>query len=637
MKLRPRLILTIGSLVLFLAVVLVFLGITLRGTVTKFHHLIDHEKALAANSMDAYMNLLQARRAEKDFLARLQISYISKHEKALKAFNAMLDNTDSLEMGAQSLPHQGDAADAADSAEGKADRTVSDLVAEMRRLSSTYATAFATVASTQQVRGLNQEQGLQKEFRAAAHALEKNLTEAKRDDLMVRLLQIRRAEKDYQLRLRTDGEKYRTKTLEECENLKKATATLEPAQLQILNPLLAAYQAAFTALAAEDTIILAAETNLSDTARAIEPLLDMLHEGAEKLARDQSAIVDREVTQAVKIALAVSAIMVILALISASLLAGAIAKPVQAVAQALERIASNDFTIALTTTRKDEIGDMTRALNRTAMALRQTIGEVAVQSQTVDERAKEVDVVSTQVATTAEENTAKASSAASAAQEVSASVATVAAASEEMTAAISEISRHVSEVAEVANRANQQATGARTEMESLKKSTDQISDALQIIRAIAEQTNLLALNATIEAARAGEAGRGFAVVASEVKNLARQSAEATVQIDALVQAVQSKAGTANIAITDVANVVRHISEVQATVASAVEEQTATTKEIGRSVNEVNEGVAEISRAITGVNEAASVASTAATQANGVATGLKDAARTLSALVARFRI
>ena len=174
-------------------------------------------------------------------------------------------------------------------------------------------------------------------------------------------------------------------------------------------------------------------------------------------------------------------------------------------------------------------------------------------------------------------------------------------------------------------------------MISLGKASDEISDALQLISAIAEQTNLLALNATIEAARAGEAGRGFAVVASEVKNLARQSAEAAVRIDTLVQAVQGRANTAKASIIAVAEVVRHIAEVQTTVASAVEEQTATTKEIGRSVNEVNEGVAEISRAVTGVNDAAVVASAAAAQANTVAAGLKDASRALATVVARFRI
>lgn len=631
MRLRARLTLTIGTLVVLLGSILVVLALTLQNTVGKYQSLLVREKALAANTMDAYIALLQARRAEKDFLARLQMPYVEKHTKAMTDFYAMLDAVAAQGLGKTVLITTGDAAEAGEQ------RTIDTLLTEMKKLQETYRQSFAAVVAGQQARGLNAEQGLQKEFRTAAHELEQALAVAKRDDLTVRLLQIRRAEKDYQLRLRTEGEKYRTKTLDECTALEKALDGLDAAMADPMRKSIGTYRSAFTKLVEQDTVILATEKNLSEVTRALEPLLDALHDNAESMANNQATSVSSGAHKTVIIAEVTMVIVLIVALITATIMAGGIARPVQNVATTLDRIANNDFTMQVTSDRQDEIGDMTRALDRTVAALRQAIGEVTVQSKSVDERAAEVDVVSTQVAATAEENTAKASTAATGAQEVSTNVATVAAAAEEMTAAISEISRNVTDVANIAREADGKAEGARQEMNSLAKASEEITDALNIIRAIAEQTNLLALNATIEAARAGEAGRGFAVVAGEVKNLARQSAEATVRIDALVQAVQSRATTANAAITEVAKVVRHIAEVQTSVAGAVEEQTATTQEIGRAVNEVNLGVAEISRAVTGVNEAATVASAAATQANSVANSLKGAARNLAEVVGRFRI
>ncbi len=631
MKLRARLTLTIGSLVLVLGAVMVVLALALNNTVGRFQTLLTQEKALASDAMDAYISLLQARRAEKDFLARKQVTYVDKHAKALADFVAQLDDIATLGMGGVVLQESGDAAEAGVS------RTIDTLVEEIRILQSAYGQSFAAVVAGHQARGLTHELGLQKEFRSAAQAVEQALAAAKRDDLTVRLLQIRRSEKDYQLRQRTDGEKYRAKTLDECTALEKACEGLDATLADPVRKALGTYRASFTKLVEQDTLISETENNLSETTRALEPLLDLLHENAERLAADGASSVATVAKRTVSLSMLATAIIIVLGLFLVVVMAGGISRPVQAVAQALQRIAANDFTVTVTSTRTDELGDMTRALDHTATALRSAISEVTAQSKVIDARAGEVDLVSTQVAATAEENTAKAGTAASGAQEVSANVATVAAAAEEMTAAISEISRNVSEVATVAREADTKAEGARQEMNGLSKASDEITDALQIIRAIAEQTNLLALNATIEAARAGEAGRGFAVVAGEVKNLARQSAEATVRIDALLQAVQSRAASANTAITEVAKVVRYIAEVQTSVAGAVEEQTATTKEIGRAVNEVNLGVAEISRAVTGVNEAATVASAAATQANNVASGLKSAAKSLAAVVARFRV
>jgi len=631
MKLRARLTLTIGALVLVLGTVLVVLALTLSGTVNRFQTLLAKEKALAADSTDAYVSLLQARRAEKDFLARRQVTYLDKHTKALTDFLAHLDAIATLGMGSVVVQETGDAT------ESETKRTIDSLLEEMRKLETSYRQSFATVVAGHKIRGLTHELGLQNEFRSAAHSVEQALTLAKRDDLTVHLLQIRRAEKDYQLRQRTDGEKYRAKTLEGCAALEKALVGLDATLADPIRKTLGSYRDAFIKLVEQDTAITEAETSLSETTRALEPLLDLLHSNAERLATEGATTMSVVAQRTVNLSLICTVIVIVISLCVTVVMAGGIVRPVQTVAQALDRIAANDFTVTMNSTRTDELGDMTRALDRTILSLRHTIKEVTVQSQAVDARAAEVESVSTQVAATAEENTAKAGTAATGAQEVSVNVATVAASAEEMTAAISEISRSVTEVANVAREADTKAEGARQEMNSLSKASDEITDALQIIRAIAEQTNLLALNATIEAARAGDAGRGFAVVASEVKNLAHQSAEATVRIDALVQAVQSRAMSANNAITEVAKVVRHIAEVQTSVASAVEEQTATTQEIGRAVNEVNLGVADISHAVTGVSEAATVASVAATQANGVANSLKSAARNLAEVVARFKI
>ena len=280
MKIRPRLTLTIGSLVLVLGTVLVLLAMTLDKTVGRFEMLLAKEKALAANASQAYVALLQARRAEKDFLARMQVSYVGKHAAAMDGFVAELDLLARLGMGATALHDSGDAA------EGGSKRTIDSLLEEIRRLEGSYRQSFAAVVAGHQTRGLTHDQGLQKEFRAAAQAVEQSLAKANRDDLSVRLLQIRRAEKDYQLRQKTDGDKYRALTLENCTALENSLTAADAAFADPVRQALVIYRKAFTALAEQDSSIGDHEKNLSETTRALEPLLDVLHDNAERLATE---------------------------------------------------------------------------------------------------------------------------------------------------------------------------------------------------------------------------------------------------------------------------------------------------------------------------------------------------------------
>jgi methyl-accepting chemotaxis protein len=204
----------------------------------------------------------------------------------------------------------------------------------------------------------------------------------------------------------------------------------------------------------------------------------------------------------------------------------------------------------------------------------------------------------------ANETTHQATLASGAAEQVSANAQSLAKAVEEFNTSIREISGNTSNAATVAGLAVEAANRTNTTVTKLGVSSAEIGNVIKVINSIAEQTNLLALNATIEAARAGEAGKGFAVVANEVKELAKQTSEATEDIIRKIAMIQDDTAHAVEAIGQVTGIIRQINESQNAIASAVEEQSAMTGEISRNISEVATGSSEIARNITLVATAA---------------------------------
>jgi methyl-accepting chemotaxis protein len=205
-----------------------------------------------------------------------------------------------------------------------------------------------------------------------------------------------------------------------------------------------------------------------------------------------------------------------------------------------------------------------------------------------------------QMGNNAEETSARAGVVAAASEQVSRNVQTVAAGTEEMSSSIREIAKSASAAANVATQAVKVAEATNTTVCKLGDSSGEIGKVIKVITSIAQQTNLLALNATIEAARAGEAGKGFAVVANEVKELAKETARATEDISHKIEAIQSATRGAVTAIDDIRKIINEINDIQHTIASAVEEQTATTNEMSRNVGEAARGTADIAQNMSGL-------------------------------------
>jgi methyl-accepting chemotaxis protein len=256
--------------------------------------------------------------------------------------------------------------------------------------------------------------------------------------------------------------------------------------------------------------------------------------------------------------------------------------------------------------RKDELGELANTTKTMNDNLRKLVGGIAEGVHTLASSATELTAISKQtasgaatmaqqadaVAAAAEEASAATMSIASGMEQSSSSLSSVASATEEMSVTVGDISSNTSRARAISEQATSQALTIADQMQKLGQAAQEIGNVTETITNISAQTNLLALNATIEAARAGSAGKGFAVVANEIKELAKQTADATLDIKARIAGIQSSTGTAISDIGQITNVIRDVGGIVASIAAAIEEQATVTKDVAGNIAQASIGVRE---------------------------------------------
>lgn len=395
-------------------------------------------------------------------------------------------------------------------------------------------------------------------------------------------------------------------------------------------------------------------------ARDLEGLKLEIKQEQDTLGPQASAAMQSAVT----FTIVISVVSIVVGALAAWLIGTGISRPIQNITAAMKTLAAGNKSIEIPgQDHKDEIGDMAEAVQvfkanmiandemaareQEAAKAREERGRRIEQlTQEFDagisellngltSSATEMEATAGSMSQIADQTNNRATAVASAAQQASANVQTVATAAEELSSSIAEIGRQVAHSTDTSKRAVDQVTATNDQVKSLAKTAQQIGEVINLISDIAEQTNLLALNATIEAARAGEAGKGFAVVASEVKNLATQTAKATEEISQQIGGVQTETNAAVSSMDAIGATINELNEVATAIAAAVDEQGAATGEIARNVEEAAMGTQEVTVNITEVMQAAGETGSAATQVTGVAGELNVQADRLRAQVEKF--
>lgn len=371
----------------------------------------------------------------------------------------------------------------------------------------------------------------------------------------------------------------------------------------------------------------------------------VLVEEADSLEESQKTLAAQELQHGIQIysSARTRIIVVLCASVAIGLAMGVwiartVSRPINEVKNVAERIAAGDLTgCNIDIATQDEVGRLAQSINKMQTNLRELVQAISVNAENVAKASEEFSAVSQQISANSEETSAQANAVSASTEEVNRGLQTVASATQEMSASIQEIAKNATEAAKVADAAMKTAFETNEIVGKLGESSAQIGQVIKVITSIAQKTDLLALNATVEAARAGDVGAGFAVVANEVKELAKQTATATEDISRKIETIQADAKSAVSAIASISGVIDQVNSISGTIATAVEEQSATTSEMSRNISEAAKGAGDVAQNIHGVAQAAQGTSQGATNSQNAAKQLAQMSIQLQDLVNRFKL